>query len=134
MLISILFLVSLSACSLIPDSSSTESLTVNYLLSKATTRIIDGEAARATKVLAATADARNYIATGDSVTVELLYDEAIKRIVGMDPADQVLLTAILDNARARLETAISGGELNADQRVSLLDTLTWIEATAKSYL
>lgn len=131
LLLTALFAFALSACSLIPDAGTAESLTVNYLMSKATTRIVDGDADRADRVLSAVADARAYVTGGDSVTIGALYEAAVDRIQPLQPADRILITAILDNVRARLETAISAGKLEESQRVSLLQSLDWIERSAR---
>jgi len=133
-LLAALIAITLSACSLIPDSGTAEALTVNYLMSKATTRIVDGDADRAAKVVKAVEDARQYIETGEMVTISALYDAAIGRISGLDAADKILIGAILDNARTRLEAAVSTGQLDAQQRVSLLETLDWIEQAASAEL
>lgn len=130
-LITALLALLLTACSALPASGTTESLAVNYLMSKAATRIIDGDGDRAARVLDAVEDARRYVQAGDTVTIGALYTAAIDRIQSLEPADRILVTAILDNARARLETAISAGQLDQSQRVSLLDTLDWIEAAAR---
>lgn len=123
-----------SGCSLLPEQGTTESLAVNYLFSKATSAVIDRGAVTPTEVLDAVEDARAFIKTGDSVTVGKLYEAAIDRISGLEPADRILVTAILENAKARLETAIDSGDIAADERVALLDALNWIEATAASQL
>lgn len=131
LLISILIAVSLAGCSAWPGSGTTEALTVNYMMSKATTRIVDGDPARADRVLDAVEDARRYIKSSDTVTVGALYSAAVDRIQSLDPADRFVITAILDNARARLETAISADRLSESERISLLDTLDWIEQAAR---
>lgn len=130
-LITVVLALSLAGCSALPESGTTEALAVNYLVGKATTRIVDGDADRAERVLAAVEDARRYVESGDTVTIGVLYDAAVDRIQNLDdPADRLVITAILDNVRARLETAISSGGLDESQRVSLLDTLDWIEQAA----
>lgn len=134
LIIAIVTAVMLSACSILPDPGSTESLAVNYLFSKATTAVIDQGAVTPAQVIDAVEDARRYVEKGETVTVGALYEAAIDRIRGLDPADRVLVTAILDNAKARLETAIDAGELAEDDRVALLDTLAWIEAAARAEL
>lgn len=129
----LLVAVALSACSILPESGTNESLAVNYLLSKATTQIIDGDQARAERVLQAVEDARAYVETGESVTIEALYQGAMDRIkqANLDPADQILMESILANARARLETAVSAGKLEPSERVAILDALSWIERSAR---
>ena len=134
LIIAIATAIMLSACSLLPESGTTESLAVNYLFSKATTAVIDQGAVTPEQVIGAVEDARQYIETGETVTVGRLYDAAIERIAGLDPADRILVTAILDNARARLETAIDAGDLSPDQRVALLDALILIEMSARAEL
>lgn len=123
-----------SGCSMLPESGTTESLTVNYLMSKSTTRIIDGDSERAREVLDAVEDARGYIEGSESVEIGTLYNAALERVQGLDPADRILVTRILDKARDRLEAAIDSGELDESERVSLLDTLDWIEAAARDEL
>src|SRR5690349_20621928 len=120
-----LLALTLTACSLLPESGTTESLAVHYLFSRATTAVLDRGAVTPEQVLDAVEDARKYVDSGDSVTVAALYDAAIERLQPLHPADQILITAILDNARARLETAIQGGQLSPDERVALLDVLSW---------
>lgn len=124
--------IMLSACSLLPDSGTSEALAVNYIFSKATTAIVDRGTVTPEQVIGAVEDARQYIETGETVTVGRLYDSAIERVAGLDPADRILVTAILDNARARLETAIDAGELDESDRVALLDALSWIEMSARA--
>lgn len=120
----------LSACSLLPEQGTTESLALNYLFAKSTTAVIERGDIEPAKVVSAVQDARQYIQTGESVTIARLYDGAVERISGLDPADRILVTAILDNVRARLETAISTGTLDESEQVALLDTLDWIERAA----
>lgn len=131
LLIAVVLMAALSACSLLPDSGTTEALTVNYMMSKATTRIVDGDAARAERVLEAVEDARRYVKSSDTVTIGDLHSGALEYLQSLDPADRHVITAILDNARARLETAISADRLDERERVSLLDTLDWIERAAR---
>lgn len=133
-MIAFVFAITVAGCSILPDSGTTESLAVNYLFSKATTAVIDQGAVTPNQVIDAVEDARQYIETGETVTVGRLYDAAIERISGLDPADRILVTAILDNARARLETAIDAGELDESERVALLDALNWIEMSAQAEL
>lgn len=130
----VIFAIVLAGCSLLPQPGTTESLAVNYLFSKATTAVIDRGAVQPSQVIDAVEDARQYVETGDTVTVDALYSAAIERISGLDPADRVLVTAILDNAKARLETAIDSGELDGNDRVALLDALEWIEMAARAEL
>lgn len=134
LIITALLALTISACSLLPDSGTSEALAVNYIFSKATTAIIDRGAAEPGHIIDAVDDARQYIETGETVTIAVLYEAALDRISGMHPADRVLVTAILDNARARLETAIDAGELSPSQRVALLDVLDWVEMAARAEL
>lgn len=134
LLITALLALTISACSLLPQPGTTESLAVNYLFSKATTAVIDRGAVQPGDIIDAVEDARQYVETGDTVTVDALYAAAIERISDLDPADRVLVTAILDNAKARLETAIDSGELDGNDRVALLDALKWIEMAARAEL
>jgi len=120
----------LSACSLMPEQGTTESLALNYLFAKSTAAVIERGDIDPDRVVQAVQDARQYIQTGESVTIARLYDGAVERISGLDPADRILVTAILDNVRARLETAISAGTLDESEQVALLDTLDWIERAA----
>lgn len=129
--VTLFLLLSVQACSLLPEQGTTESLALNYLFAKSTTAVIDRGAATPLQVLEAVEDARQYIQTGDSVTIATLYQGALERIGGLDPADRILVTAILDNVRARLETAISTGQLDESERVALLDVLNWIERAAR---
>ena len=127
----LIFAIALTGCPILPDAGTTEALGVNYLLGKATQQFVDGSGERRARVLDAVADARQYIEAGESVTVAALYEGALARLDGMDPLDKQALITILANAKGRLETAISAGALDPDERVVLLDTLKWIEAAAR---
>lgn len=129
--LAVILTMALGACSLLPDQGTTESLALNYLFAKSTTAVIDRGAATPSQVLEAVDDARQYIQTGDSVTLAALHEAALERISGLEAADRILVTAILDNVRARLETAISTGQLDESERVALLDVLSWIERAAR---
>lgn len=131
--LSVVFAAILVGCSALPESGSSESLAVNYLLAKSTQQIIDGDDVRRAEVLDAVNDARAFVEASDSVTIGLLYEQAVERLetYGLDPLDEKALEQILLNAKARLETAISAERLDPDDRVALLDALNWIEAAAR---
>lgn len=125
-----LLTMTLGACSLLPAPDTTESLALNYMFAKATTTLIDRDTVSADRVLAAVEDARNYVDTGETVTIDRLYQGALERISGLSPADRVLVTAIVDNMRGNLAAALSTGQLDESERVALLDVLDWIERAA----
>lgn len=129
----VMMLFALSACStvskFVEESPATAELTFKY----ATAKIVDGQTDRVARVLSAVSDARQFLDSEESVTVSFLYDQAVARInwSRLDPADQLLFRAILQNASERLQREIGSGVLDESQELRLLTVLGWIEDAAR---
>lgn len=126
----LLALTALSGCALLESQPATAQLTTQY----ATLKVIDGDPERADKILSLVAEARQYVDDADNVAIGVL-DEAIRsriRWERLDPADRLLIDAVLQRARERLEFEIGAGVLDAEQRVQLTTFLGWIEDAARA--
>lgn len=122
----------LAGCSLLDTvSDDRNQLAVQY----ATAKVIDGAPAKAQRVADLVAEARDYVADGATVSIARLDSEARQRIdwQRLDPADRILVDAVLTSARERLQFEIGEGVLNAEQRLQLSAVLDWIEAAARGY-
>lgn len=123
-----------SACStledFVTDSPATAELTFKY----ATAKIIDADVERADRVLSAVADAREFVGSDESVTVSFLYEQAVARVdfERLDPADAILIRAVIQNASERLQREVGGGVLNGEQEIRLLTILDWVESAARA--
>lgn len=109
----------------------TKQLAVQY----ATLKVIDGDSDRAARVVDLVQEGRQYVESGASVTVAALYEGVRDRIdwQSLDPADRILIEAILTRARERLREEIGVGLLDPDQQVKVLTVLDWIEAAASGH-
>lgn len=129
----VILALALTGCSVLETVSEDKNqLAVQY----ATLKVIDGESQKADRIVELVGKARAYVDEGSTVTVSYLADEAAIRLrqSGLDPADMILATAILERAEARLKSEIGDGVLNDQQRLQLLTVLSWIEDAARGYV
>ena len=129
----LLAIVAIPGCSVLETvAEDRNQLAVQY----ATLKVIDGESQKADRIVELVEKARAYVGEGSTVTISYLADEAAIRLrqSGLDPADMILATAILERAEARLKSEIGDGVLNDQQRVQLLTVLNWIEDAARGYV
>lgn len=124
----VLLAVLATGCALLQDSAPTVQLTTQY----ATLKVVNGDPERAAKVVDLVTNAKQYVEGDSSVTIAALEHAARSRIPwdDLDPADVLLIDAILSQARERLELEIGAGLLNPEQRVQLSTFLSWIESAA----
>ena len=121
----------LMACSTLQSNDMRAQLAVTYAAEK----IIRTEPARAVRVLDEVEKARAYLISDEPVTIAAL-DRSVKSRINwekLDPADRVLINAVLIEARERLEFEIGSGVLDEAQRVKVGAVLDWIAATAQQY-
>lgn len=125
-------LMLVSGCALLSgEQTARERLAVQY----ATLKVIDGDPARAARVQALVAEARQYLTGGAEVTIARLDAEARARIdwQRLEAADRLLLEAVLLEARQQLTERLGAGVLDEGQRVALDAVLGWIEGAAYGY-
>lgn len=121
-----------SGCSFLQSiEPDTKQLAVQY----ATLKVIDGDADKAARVVELVQEGRDYVQSDASVSVAALYEGVRDRInwQSLDPADRILVEAILTRARERLRDEIGVGLLDPDQQLKVLTVLDWIEAAASGY-
>ena len=119
--------VAISGCSLLDTVVKDENkLAVQY----ATLKVIDGDMQKAEQLKGWITEARNYVDNGAEVTVSYLADEARARIRDKisDPADTLLVMAVLNEAERRIGKRLGEGPLEQEQRVKLLTVFDWIES------
>lgn len=124
--------VVLTGCSFLQSlEPDTRQLAVQY----ATYKAIDGDLAKAARAVELVQEGRQYVQADSSVSVAALYEGVRDRInwQSLDPADRLLLEAILTQARDRLQSEIGAGLLDPDQKLQVLTVLDWIEAAASGY-
>lgn len=122
----------LAGCSVLQSlEPDTKQLSVQY----ATLKAVDGDPAKAARVVELVQEGRQYVTADASVSVAALYEGVRDRInwQSLDPADRILIKAILTRARDRLQDEIGVGLLGPDQRLQVLTVLDWIEAAASGY-
>jgi len=124
-------MVLFSGCSFVEDNPNTARLTTQY----ATVKVIDGDSARAARIVEITSQIKLTIAEDTSATISALntYVRGEIRWEKLTPEDTILIDAVLLNAVARLEEEVSAGLLDPDQRIQLTTFLTWIEEVAARY-
>ena len=124
----------LGACSVLDSMQpDTKQLAVQY----ATLKVINGNPDKAARVVELVQEGRAFVEDGAvTVTVAALYDGVVERVNWdkLDPADHILVAAILTQARARMEEDLGVDLLDDAQRVKVLTVLDWIEAAASGYL
>lgn len=129
-LLAVIILVLTAGCASTGENSQlTESLFVKY----ATAKVIANNPDKAVAVLDLVEQAKQYVDSDTgTVSIAALDQAARDRIPWdrLDAADQMLVDAVLVEARQRLEQAIGDGILDADQRVRLSRVLGWIEQAA----
>lgn len=128
----IVVVFALAGCSVLQSlEPDTKQLAVQY----ATLKAVDGDPAKAARVVDLVREGRQYVTADASVSVAALYDGVRDRInwQSLDPADRILIEAILTRARDRLQDEIGVGLLDPDQRLQVLTVLDWIEAAASGY-
>lgn len=120
--------VILSGCAILEENPSTAKLTIQVAVLK----IIDGDSDRADRVVEIAQKARFHVSSDSSVTIEAI-DGEIRRHIRWDTlgaAEKLLVNAILDEAKQRLQDEIGAGLLDADQKVKVITVLDWIEQAA----
>ena len=123
----VIFAMLFSGCAVLETIAKDENkLAVQY----ATLKVIDGDTQKAEQLKAWITEARNYVDTSAEVTVSYLADEARVRISGKitDPADTLLVMAVLNEAERRIGKRLGEGPLEQEQRVKLLTVFDWIES------
>lgn len=128
LLIAVVFLVGCATM----DNNMRSQLAVGY----ATDKIIKERPERAMRVIEQVQKARTLITNPDPVSIASL-DTAVKESIDwskLDAADRVLVSALLIEARERLEYEIGEGMLDADQRVKVMAVLDWIDQSARRYV
>lgn len=132
-LVAVFLAVSLVGCVTMDRESNLRSqLAVGY----ATDKIIKESPERALRVLEQVEKARALVTNPEPVSIAAL-DQAVKESIDwrkLDAADRVLVSAILIEARERLEYEIGAGVLDADQRVKVMAVLDWIDQSARRYV
>jgi hypothetical protein len=126
-------LLLLSGCSVLQSMNpDTRQLAFTY----ATAKAINGDQERADRVIELVERGREFVERSDSVTISALYEGVRERInwQGLDPADQILISAILTTARDRLNEEVGVGALDESQRLRVLTVLDWIEGAARGYV
>lgn len=129
-LVSMLGFAGCAALSGVDDGS--KRLAVFY----ATAKVIDGDQTKAGRIVDLIQEAREYVSGDPEVTISALYEGVVERVnwAALDPADQIIIEAILLEAKARLQEEIGVGLLSPEQRVKVSTVLNWIEAAANGQL
>ncbi len=130
-----------SGCALLekiadPKNDLIEQVAIQY----ATGKFIEAEkdsakrTARAGDVVKVAKDLKA-VATSDSATVDALQALALKKIVAakLQPADNLLATALVTAAVQELKDKVSAGVLSPDARVAVDKLLDWVIGAATAY-
>lgn len=114
------------------ESPATAYITVQY----ATAKIVRGDTDRASATINKVTVARSFINRSAEVTVSNLVSEVRENINWGDIAveDRMLIEIILAQAEQDLQVRIGEGFLDADQRVTIVTLLDWIEEAARTTL
>lgn len=125
--------LSIAGCGTQGGSSSTARLVEQYAVYKAVQGYIKGDAEKAARVVTVIDDVLQLL-EGDAsqATVQFAADAVRSRVdwVKLDPVDQLMLRAIIDDVETELLARISTGEIAGNSLVAVRTVLTWAKESA----
>jgi uncharacterized protein YceK len=128
----ILLLFILSGCAILTGTTEEGA---KFRTQYAIAKVIDGDVDKAAKVNRVVSDLRATIGDSPEATVSVLVDYVRGKIdfKGMEPADAILLSQVLNEAEQSLQMKIGDGVLDLEQRVKVKTFLGWVEAATNGY-
>lgn len=129
-------LVALPGCAILQgDGSAGEEFAVRSAVQLATSKVIDGDAERAARVVKIAGQARELVA-GDATAALDEIEQAVRdeiRWERLSPTEQQVASDLVELVRAELEARIGDGALDPEDRVAVRTVLDWIiEAAERS--
>lgn len=121
----------LTACTVL-ETVEDNPLAAQLVVQQSTLRVIDEDPDKAQRVAAVVEEVRIYVE--DEFATLGLIEQAVRAQIEWDRltlADQILIDAVLSEARTELERRFGAGLLDPNSRASVMTVLDWVEQSAR---
>lgn len=118
-----------TGCAAIQQKDSEAKLVTMY----ATIKIVNGDRDRAVRVEEIASEVRQYASGEKQITVDLLVDQIRKQVPWqkLDPADELLIHALIDELRLRLVDRFGPDPLPEDLQLAVDTVAEWVINAAR---